>query len=69
VKVLLSSVSMGDGCASIVCSRKHLPQVFKLVNYDNNDNIIELAKKITTSCRMTSADSRTLVCEWPSGLF
>lgn len=42
------SVLRVNGCASIICFRKHLPQIFKLVNADDNDDIIELSKKIKT---------------------
>ena len=40
-----------NGCVSIICFRKHLPETLKLVEANDNDEVTELAKKIRTEVK------------------
>ena len=46
-----------NGCASIICFRKHLPETLKLVEANDNDEVTELAKKITAEVKANSPKS------------
>ena len=46
-----------NGCASIICFRKHLPETLKLVEANDNDEVTELAKKITAEVKENSPKS------------
>ena len=43
-----------SGCASIIYFRKHLPVTMKLIEANNNDKIIDVAKKITAEVKSNS---------------
>lgn len=46
-----------NGCVNIVCFRKQLSETLKFVEADDNDNIAELAKKITMEAKGNSPKS------------
>ena len=46
-----------NGCASIICFRKYLPETLKLVEGNDNDEVTELAKKITAEVKANSLKS------------
>ena len=47
-------VLRANGCASIICFRKHLPATLKLVEANDCDEVSELAKKIATELKSKS---------------